>query len=670
MSNFIEVKSDPNRARLDLLDQLVAEMQSTESPRNATPVVGTIRSTQQATPRPLNRERQSILPTVSSPLRPAYGNFQTIDSSRRQWSAGRNIATEKPAQPFENGNVPDVLSEESSGEKILPVFGPSLKSNSAASNRTSASRMRPHSPRISSPLGRTEGKSDGVFPLNELLESSSEEEIVLLERSRASSLPRNTPQGRTPMGHNPKASPERTLRASLIASTTPTPVHCPRPLKGWEQSDVHARDSGRMQGNASSPRKPPARGHLPFEYIRSGGRVSPKTLVGQSLWQQPYRRSPSGWVDRRPVSPTPSITRHTHRGTLRSFSKLAQHPMFQSAADLQVLELERMSSGEETFYGAGSLSDIHDLDLEGLIAHDDPHRFWPIAGGGHSDIYRGKLTLSSSRKIRIAIKMIRLPDYEPGQLPAQERLKRLIREADVWSKLEHENVLPFIGVYDDVRIAPYPVLISPFCGFGHVGRYLSKNPSANRDHLVFLLFEHQPSYLFLQVYGVASGLKFLHDNDIVHGDLKVQNVLVDKRGVPCICDFGISKILNHRGYTTLSVGTVPYMAPELFLVIGRDNTSGGLPSTTKQSDVYSFALLALEILTSEPLKRRPSEAMVTFEGLQSLRPKREDYDLRKVSREYWLVLDRCWAFEPPLRPSSGEVLSSLPISRRDSNLNR
>jgi hypothetical protein len=47
MPNFSDVKSDPNRARLDLLDQLVAEVQSTESSRNATPVVGTIRSTQQ-----------------------------------------------------------------------------------------------------------------------------------------------------------------------------------------------------------------------------------------------------------------------------------------------------------------------------------------------------------------------------------------------------------------------------------------------------------------------------------------------------------------------------------------------------------------------------------------------------------------------------------------------
>ncbi|KAJ7850984.1 hypothetical protein B0H13DRAFT_51795 [Mycena leptocephala] len=404
MPNSIDIKSDPNRARRDLLDQVVAEVQSTESSRNATPVVEGIRSTPQVTPRPLNRERQSILTTVFSPLRPAHGTFQTTDNSTPQ-SGGPNMrrdidsATEKPTQLFENSNVPDVLSEELSGEeKILPVFGPPLKSNSAASHRPSLSG-RPHSPLISSPLGRTERKdeiispsrnifsvapirtsddlrslrkhesnpsfvggiqiardhgrimneSQSVFPLNE--ESSGEEEIVL----EAFSLPRNTPQGRTPMGHNPKAPPERTFRASpLIASSTPTLVHCPRPLKSWEQSDVHVKDSGRTQGNAPSPRKPPARGHPPFEYIRSGGRVSPMTPIGQSLWQQHLRRSPRGWPDRRPVSPTPPFIQ-PHQGTPRSFSRLAQHSMLRSAADrIQVEGLERMSSGEETFYGVSA----------------------------------------------------------------------------------------------------------------------------------------------------------------------------------------------------------------------------------------------------------------------------------------------------------------------------
>ncbi|KAJ6523719.1 kinase-like domain-containing protein [Mycena capillaripes] len=633
----MDIKSDPNRARRDLLDQVVAEVQSTESSRNATPVVEVIRSTQQRAPFAL------------------YGCFFGAATGTWHLPNNRQLEATVVGRSKHNTNVPHVLSEESTGEKIFPVFGPSLKSNSAASKRPGISRERPHSPLISSPLGRTERKdeitspsgnissgapirtSDDLQPLRKHEsnpsfvggiqisrdygrimnkvnsnedESSGEEEIVLeVQRFQVLSLPRNTPQGRTPMGHNPKASPERTIRASpLIVSATPTLVHSPRPVKIWEQSDVHVKDSRRTQGNASSPRKPPARGHRPFEYIQSGGRSSPKTPV--DLWQQPLRRSPRGWADPRPVSPTSPFTRlpWMHQGTPR------RRQIVFRRRDLKECRVEK-----KRFMGYLQADNIHDVNLEGLITHDDQHR-WPIAGGGHSDIYRGKLTLSNSRKIRVAIKMIRLPDYESAQLPAEELLKRLIREANIWSNLEHENVLPFIGVCDDVRIAPCPVLISPFCGFGHVGRYLRKDPSANRDQLVG---------------GVASGLKFLHDNDIVHGDLKVQNVLVDKRGVPCICDFGISKILNRRGYTTLSVGTVPYMAPELFLVIGRDNTSGGI------------------------------QAVVTFEDLQLLRPKREDYDLRKVSREYWLVLDRCWAFEPLSRPSIGEVLISLPISRRD-----
>lgn len=72
------------------------------------------------------------------------------------------------------------------------------------------------------------------------------------------------------------------------------------------------------------------------------------------------------------------------------------------------------------------------------------------------------------------------------------------------------------------------------------------------------------------------------------------NVLVDREGIAYIGDFGISKILNRQGYTTRSVGTVPYMAPELLFIV-----NSGIqqlhPSTTKASDIYSFGLLALEV---------------------------------------------------------------------------
>ncbi|KAJ7927785.1 kinase-like domain-containing protein, partial [Mycena leptocephala] len=279
-------------------------------------------------------------------------------------------------------------------------------------------------------------------------------------------------------------------------------------------------------------------------------------------------------------------------------------------------------------------------DLGGRVKQDDKY---PFAGGGNSNIYRGKLTRSDGSRIRVrAIKMIRMSDDGSGQ--HEEMLRRLKREVDIWSRLKHRNILSFIGICED--LAPLPVLISPFYKFGHVGKYLTKHPGVNREKLVL---------------GVASGLQFLHENGVVHGDLK-QNVLVDKHGVPCICDFGISKVVSCRGFTTSNVGTAPYMAPELFCVVdepGMNSHASSTPGTTPCSDVYSFALLVLEILTAEPPKARPSRPIVTARILADLRPKRMDYDKREVPRRAWSVLDRCWTFEPLLRPSISEVLRDL-----------
>lgn len=161
-----------------------------------------------------------------------------------------------------------------------------------------------------------------------------------------------------------------------------------------------------------------------------------------------------------------------------------------------------------------------------------------------------------------------------------------------------------------------------------------------------------------------------------------QNVLVDKHGTPCICDFGVSKIINRRGFTTSNVGTAPYMAPELFLVI--DGTAlEQSPRTTKSSDVYSYALLVLEvcfhkstdsyclttmlqILTSEAPKGRPSKIIVTAEILAQLQPRRVDYDVDKVTSVMWSVLTRCWNFDPQLRPPISQVLRELDSTFRAS----
>ncbi|KAF8143889.1 kinase-like domain-containing protein [Mycena galopus ATCC 62051] len=232
-------------------------------------------------------------------------------------------------------------------------------------------------------------------------------------------------------------------------------------------------------------------------------------------------------------------------------------------------------------------------------------------------------------------------------------IQRLKRETDVWSRLNHRNLLPFFGIWDE-RVAPGPVMISPFYKSGNLEQYLRNCPTVDKEKMIF---------------GMASGLDYLHQHEIVHGDLKVHNVLIDKHGRPCICDFGTPKIVNSQGFSTSSVGTPPYMAPELFLVLGDiGSTTFERVSTTMSSDVYSFALLVLEILTTTALKHRPMRPIIMAQAIGSLRPRRDDYDLASVSSDFWNLLDCCWEPDPTLRPTICDVVLRLPLDASEARI--
>ena len=75
-------------------------------------------------------------------------------------------------------------------------------------------------------------------------------------------------------------------------------------------------------------------------------------------------------------------------------------------------------------------------------------------------------------------------------------------------------------------------------------------------------------------------------------------MLVDDDGKPLICDFGRSRILEQSGFTTVFAGgAARYMAPELFGPEDADIESANsfVPIITKRSDVYSFAMVGLEV---------------------------------------------------------------------------
>ncbi|KAJ7820202.1 kinase-like domain-containing protein [Mycena leptocephala] len=311
---------------------------------------------------------------------------------------------------------------------------------------------------------------------------------------------------------------------------------------------------------------------------------------------------------------------------------------------VQKLELaespHREKCGREISFG-----DCNDRIYPRLLVEIDR---WRALEGGNATTRMGNLILFDNQPILVAFKVIKLnPDVEP--LKYRERLNR---EVNVWGGLRHPNILPFLGAYDighDV-----PVLISPYYKFGHIGRYLQCYPCVDRNKLV---------------RDVASGLKYLHDRGVVHGDLKAENTLVDQHGDACICDFGISRISNIEGFTTSNrAGTMVYMAPELFEEHGALERPA--PRTTFESDTWAFGLVALGTLTTFPLLTAKGLEGLRFVILPSraylenrLRPSRGKYG--SVPLEMWSVLERCWSSDPKLRPTITAILESRLIQEME-----
>ncbi|GBF88370.1 hypothetical protein Rsub_01082 [Raphidocelis subcapitata] len=153
---------------------------------------------------------------------------------------------------------------------------------------------------------------------------------------------------------------------------------------------------------------------------------------------------------------------------------------------------------------------------------------------------------------------------------------------------------------------------------------------------------------------VARAMAFLHDNSIVHADLKARNVLLKSTGTnprgwtAKVGDFGLS-IRIDPGATHISdlfAGTITHMAPE---TLDRGRVS-------RASDVYAFGVLLYELYTGEPAFRNVARAMLGYEIVKlGRRPVFPDH----TPAEYRALATSCWDPEPSARPTFDQVVSQL-----------
>ena len=192
-----------------------------------------------------------------------------------------------------------------------------------------------------------------------------------------------------------------------------------------------------------------------------------------------------------------------------------------------------------------------------------------VGTGGMSSVYRAR---DSVLERRVALKIL----HEHFSADP-EYVERFRREARAIARLNHPNIVTVIdrGEFGNRQ----------FIVFEHI-------PGENLKEVVEREGQLPVAQALALTHQIARGLAFAHQHDVVHRDVKPQNVLLDESGTAKVTDFGIARSLDPGEELTQTgtlLGTSDYIAPE---------QASGEPIDAR-SDQYSLGVLLYELLTGE-----------------------------------------------------------------------
>ncbi|KAI3499293.1 hypothetical protein L1887_35088 [Cichorium endivia] len=260
-------------------------------------------------------------------------------------------------------------------------------------------------------------------------------------------------------------------------------------------------------------------------------------------------------------------------------------------------------------------TDVWEIDSRFLILD---HK---VASGSYGDLYKG-----TYRSQEVAIKILKTERVN------SDLQKEFAQEVYILRKVRHKNVVQFIGACTK---PPSLCIVTEFMSGGSVYDYLHK------QKCTFKL----PTLIKISI-DISKGMNYLHQNNIIHRDLKAANLLMDEHEVVKVADFGVARVKTQTGVMTAETGTYRWMAPEVIEHKPYDH----------KADVFSFGIVLWELLTGklpyEYLTPLQAAVGVVQKGLRPTIPKNTPPKLCEL-------LERCWQQDPSLRPDFTEIIDIL-----------
>ena len=226
---------------------------------------------------------------------------------------------------------------------------------------------------------------------------------------------------------------------------------------------------------------------------------------------------------------------------------------------------------------------------------------------------------------RVAVKII-----DRTKAPEDYQEKFLPRELDIWPNLRHNHLIQLYEVFQDNRRV---YMLLEYAAGGDVLKYIQDKGAVT---------EILARKWFLQV---ADAVRYMHNLDITHRDLKLENLLLDSDNNIKICDFGFTKQESSKCLSKTYCGSKSYAAPEILL---------GRPYQPSHSDVWAMGVILYILVTGKmPFdETKGTKSILEEQRRLTFRWPRT----RKVSGECQDLIKRMFTWNYNARPNIHQVL--------------
>ncbi|XP_024157726.1 mitogen-activated protein kinase kinase kinase 1 isoform X1 [Rosa chinensis] len=209
----------------------------------------------------------------------------------------------------------------------------------------------------------------------------------------------------------------------------------------------------------------------------------------------------------------------------------------------------------------------------------------------------------------------------------QGRVSRLEQEIAFLSQFQHENIVQYYGTQkDESKLYIFLELVTK----GSLQKLYQTHPLTD-------------SHVSVYTRQILQGLKYLHDQNVIHRDIKCANILVHANGSVKLADFGLAKAIKMNDKLSRQ-GTANWMAPEL---AKPGNPGYGLPA-----DIWSLGCTVLEMLTGKVPYPDLEWMAVLWKLMEGKLPLVPD----SLSGEAQEFIHLCLQVEPDNRPTAAQLL--------------